>query len=148
MVLRKVLYFIWKLSMGSMATKSAFMCGGIQIHDTSCVLCGCAKETMDHLSTECTIVRAVWWHFCVWTKIPIMVDISSFRDVKEGIDRMKGSAKWKNVLVALAYETLWRIWKAHNDRVFEGTPFSVLHIVEAVEEHCSFGLKTEQHIKA
>ncbi|KAM0021542.1 hypothetical protein Hdeb2414_s0024g00652181 [Helianthus debilis subsp. tardiflorus] len=93
---------------GEYCYKSALMRREIHIQDTSCVLYGYGEETIDHLSAECTIVRAIWWHVCMWTKIPVMVDISSFPDVKEMIDRLKGSTKWKNVFVAHAYGALWR----------------------------------------
>ncbi|XP_021995603.1 uncharacterized protein LOC110892761 [Helianthus annuus] len=98
------------------------------------LICGYGEETKDHLVAECVLVKALWWHLCVWTKIRIMTQVSSFSDLVGYIQKLKGSIKWKNVLETMVYGAVWRIWKARNDRVFEGIPFSVLQVVDAIKE--------------
>ncbi|MFS8015180.1 hypothetical protein Hanom_Chr15g01353331 [Helianthus anomalus] len=87
------------------------------------------------------MVKAVWWHVFNWLKIPWNMEVTNFNDLMEGIAKIKGSNSWKQVIELICYVVVWRIWKARNDKIFEGIPFRVLNIVDAAKEEAFLWLK-------
>ncbi|XP_022030457.1 uncharacterized protein LOC110931368 [Helianthus annuus] len=137
----KVLYFVWKLSMGCIATKSALARRGVQVVDTHCSLCGFGEESTSHLTASCVMARSVWWHVCVWLKIPVHTQPASYKDFVEGLKKIKGSTDWKKVIEVIFHATLWRIWRARNATVFDKVPFNVSKVVEDIKEDSFLWIK-------
>ncbi|KAJ0478339.1 putative RNA-directed DNA polymerase [Helianthus annuus] len=137
----KVLYFIWKLRLGSIAVKTVLAHRGVPITNLSCRMCGREEETIDHLAVSCVFARAVWWHVCMWVKVPTFTQPLLVREMANGLKDMKGSACWKKVIEVIFYATLWRIWKARNALIFDEVQFNVTRVVEAIKEDSYLWIK-------
>ncbi|XP_021972022.1 uncharacterized protein LOC110867200 [Helianthus annuus] len=137
----KVLLFVWRLILGSIATKAAFDHRGINLGNLECGICGGDVETVNHLTVECTLVKAVWWHVFNWIKISVSVQVSDFNGLLDEVYKQKGSKIWKKTIEVVLYAAVWRVWKSRNGKVFENIPFSVLKVVEEIKEDSYFWLK-------
>ncbi|KAF5789391.1 hypothetical protein HanRHA438_Chr09g0382271 [Helianthus annuus] len=133
--------------MDCIATKTALARRGVVVGDTNRRLCGFGEETNDHLAASCVLVRAVWWHVCVWLKIPVCMQPLSLKEVMDGLFSLKGSADWKKVIEVVFHTTLWRIWKARNAVVFEGISFNASKLMEDVKEDSFMWIKYRSKFK-
>ncbi|XP_021992183.1 uncharacterized protein LOC110888999 [Helianthus annuus] len=136
----KVLLFVWKLILGGIATKAALDHRGINLGNLECGICGGDVETVNHLTVECTLVKAVWWHVFNWIKISVSAQVSDFNSLLDEVYKQKGSKIWKKTIEVVLYASVWRVWKSRNGKVFENNPFSVLKVVEEIKEDSYFWL--------
>ncbi|KAJ0953064.1 putative reverse transcriptase zinc-binding domain-containing protein [Helianthus annuus] len=68
---------------------------GINLGNLECGICGSDVETVNHLTVECTLVKAVWWHVFNWIKISVSAQVSDFNGLLDEVYKHKGSKIWK-----------------------------------------------------
>ncbi|MFS7936182.1 putative reverse transcriptase zinc-binding domain-containing protein [Helianthus anomalus] len=114
---------------------------GALVADVNCSRCGLEPESTNHILSSCIWARAIWWQIRVWLKLPNPDQTDAPAQILKWIDTLAGLKDWKNVVIAIAFTTLWQIWKARNDMEFEQKSISIHKTVEDIKMY-SYGLKT------
>ncbi|XP_021986536.1 uncharacterized protein LOC110882973 [Helianthus annuus] len=130
----KVNYLLWRALIGKIASRVGLVRRGIPLLDCSCPRCGMNAEDPDYIFFNCIWSRSVWWNMLIWMRINFPVEISNIKDLFGFIQNRPGSSKWKRVVYTVALATVWWIWKARNEMVFERRFIPVGIIVEQVKE--------------
>ncbi|PWA60122.1 RNA-directed DNA polymerase, eukaryota [Artemisia annua] len=81
-ILKKCNIFGWRAEMGRIPTATALRHRNIPIADVSCVLCGSADESVDHLFTGCIFATRLWQHISSWCNVQNIFAFS-FKDLLE-----------------------------------------------------------------
>ncbi|XP_076901498.1 uncharacterized protein LOC143555919 [Bidens hawaiensis] len=90
----------------------------VGVNIVACPLCGDHEETVEHLFVACGFAQVIWTVVAQWCKIQDMFAFS-YKDILDIHKYEKRSVKWKKVVNAINITTIWSIWKARNDTVFE-----------------------------
>ncbi|XP_022041471.1 uncharacterized protein LOC110944058 [Helianthus annuus] len=136
----KVNLFVWRAEMERIRTKVALMRRRINVQDGMCSLCDSGDEDVMHLFTGCTFSFGVWLAMGKWCNIaPIMA--FHFKDLLSIQDQVPG-CKWaKKVIRGIVMVTCWALWKARNEKVFQGTNPKVVEVVAMVKSWSFLWLK-------
>ncbi|XP_057461129.1 uncharacterized protein LOC130751551 [Actinidia eriantha] len=112
------------------------------IEDISCPLCNAAAESIEHLFFSCRIANKIWTKIKSWLRI------------SRGMQTLKAAAKWlikeargtgvpaKIKRISLA-STVYHLWEARNQRIFEGKikqPEAIIRRVQIQVYRCMYGL--------
>ncbi|PWA99597.1 RNA-directed DNA polymerase, eukaryota [Artemisia annua] len=105
---KKCNIFGWRAEMGRIPTALALRHRNIPIADVSCLLCGSAEESVDHLFTGCIIASRLWQHISSWCKTQ---DIFAFSFKSVEVNKFLGVSG--AVLEIFMYFIIrcWCIWK-------------------------------------
>ncbi|XP_022019708.1 uncharacterized protein LOC110919757 [Helianthus annuus] len=95
-------------------------------------------ESVEHLVCKCTLSKSIWWNILAWVKLPVDVEFGS---CKEAIGR-KGSKVWKKVINLIFQSIMWHIWKARNEKEFNGVLLSGNVVVEDIKADAYLWLKS------
>ena len=123
-------FVVWLACRRRLATRDTLHF--LELDDTSCVFCGDADETRDHLFFSCSFTREVWRCIRGWLDIHrLMTTIeSSLKWIKK--DFRGAGTKPKMILLAFC-STVYEIWRARNARVFEDVTCTPDDIVARVK---------------
>ena len=127
---RKVNVFMWRLKCGRIPVRTLLDHIGVDLHSTLCPQCEEAVETIDHSMVRCKFLSMVWSSICAWWNIGSFVG-SSVDDVLNltGI----GSTKLRLYWQAVIWTSLYLIWKARNNKVFQAKQMSVANLVFEIQ---------------
>ncbi|XP_076925934.1 uncharacterized protein LOC143588928 [Bidens hawaiensis] len=84
-----------------------------------CPACGEADETTGHVFVSCSLAQAVWQAVSTWCMVPHIFAFS-IRDILELYKFIKGSKRQAKFFHAVYLVSVWCLWKARNDIVFNG----------------------------
>ncbi|XP_076907117.1 uncharacterized protein LOC143563469 [Bidens hawaiensis] len=87
----------------------------VAVDSVVCLICGMEEETAEHLLNSCRFAQEIWGKVTNWCRVPNFFAFS-IRDLLEAYIP-KDKAK---VFHAICLTTLWCIWRARNEAVFEG----------------------------
>ena len=102
------------------------------VDNLSCVWCHSYDESIEHLLTGCAMVAGVWDKIASWCGIPRpfifhVKDVISIHE-HSGVAGIK-----KEVLYGIIIITCWRVWKARNEKIFNGTDTDVVRLVADIK---------------
>ncbi|KAJ0475806.1 putative reverse transcriptase zinc-binding domain-containing protein [Helianthus annuus] len=100
----------------------------IQVESTLCPLCELGMETADHLFSSCAVAAMVWQSISNWCSPPFLV-FFSIRDVVKWHNHNRLGAREKEVMQGIVIIACWRIWKARNDKVYNGKDCKIEEII-------------------
>ncbi|XP_022003778.1 uncharacterized protein LOC110901248 [Helianthus annuus] len=125
---------LWRVLMGKVASWEALINRGIPISDESCPRCGLEVETTDHIFFKCLWAKCIWWNVLAWVRVSFPGDNFSFREFFEFITQRPGGGVWKRIIYTIVLATVWRIWNARNEKVFDGRFIPIKKTVEFIKE--------------
>ena len=128
--------------MGRIPTASALRHRNIPIADVSCVLCGSADESVDHLFTGCIIATRLWHHISSWCKVQNIFAFS-FKDLLDVHNFVGLSGRAREIFYGIIIIGCWCIWKARNLLKFQSKKARLEDIIGEVKVLGFFGLKVE-----
>ncbi|GKA45537.1 RNA-directed DNA polymerase, eukaryota, reverse transcriptase zinc-binding domain protein, partial [Tanacetum coccineum] len=123
---RKVNVFMWRLKCGRIPVRTLLHNIGTDLHSTLCPHCDEAIETIDHSMVQCKFISLVWLSICAWWNIGSFVG-SSVHDVLNLAGF--GSSKLRSYWEAVKWTSLYHIWRARNNKVFQGKQMSAVDLV-------------------
>jgi hypothetical protein len=130
----KVVAFAWKAILNRVPTKVNLALRNVLGPDVNslCGLCNWADESTSHLFLHCDISSAVWIKLMTWLNCLFISPPNLFVhwDCWHGGERNKNARKGMGV-IWLA--TIWILWKARNDKVFNDINVEVDAIVDEVK---------------
>ncbi|XP_076948386.1 uncharacterized protein LOC143620614 [Bidens hawaiensis] len=118
----------WRADINRIPTRGALESKNIRVEDNLCVFCEMGVETADHLFTHCAFAAIVWEHISRWCKIPHIFSFS-VKNLLELHKTVKLGEKEKEVFHGLVIVACWRIWKARNEKVYEGKEVKIEDLI-------------------
>ena len=124
--------FMWRAYLDRLPTKTALARRNIMVDNLSCVWCQFYDESIEHLLTGCATVTGVWDKIASWCGIPRPF-LFHVKDVvliheQSGISGIK-----KEVLHGIIIITSWRLWRARNEKIFNGLDTNVVKLVADIK---------------
>ncbi|KAJ9553570.1 hypothetical protein OSB04_017615 [Centaurea solstitialis] len=128
----KIRMLIWRARLDRLPTKVNLVKRGVAIDNVGCELCNLQDETGGHLFMDCILAtetrRALnrWWDI-------LKVNLRNFDDLfgHNGNHRENDVKLLLKETITHAY--IWAIWKARNDKVFNGVPANPLRIANDIQ---------------
>ncbi|XP_022031634.1 uncharacterized protein LOC110932618 [Helianthus annuus] len=130
----KANYLLWRGMLGKVASRVGLSRRGVHLTDVSCPRCGLQDEDSDHIFVTCLWARSIWWNMLVWMRINFPADIISLEEFVSYLHNQPGGKRWKKIVYTVTLATVWRIWKARNEKVFEDRFIPVQTSVELIKE--------------
>lgn len=130
----KVVAFGWRVLINRLATKDNLALRNVlPVEEAlSCVSCGSNEESSLHLFLHCDLASAVWLDLMRWLGEVYLIPLNLFIHWEcwkaAGINKMVRKGRG---LIWLA--TIWVLWKARNDKIFNGVNYVAVDIVETVK---------------
>ncbi|MFS7999078.1 hypothetical protein Hanom_Chr12g01161751 [Helianthus anomalus] len=87
---------------------------------------------IDHIVAECLYSNGVWCGIARWCRIP-PIFLFSVHDIHVIAEHSGYSQPKKEVIRGILVITLWRIWKARNEKVFRETNVSIVQVIADVK---------------
>ncbi|KAJ0599393.1 putative RNA-directed DNA polymerase [Helianthus annuus] len=113
----KVNFLAWRLWKDRLPTRVSLARRHVAVESTLCSLGDEVDETSDHIFAACPFVHEVWDCLLQWCRIPRCI----FFEAKDILDlhvHLRGSTRWKKVVYAVLQTTIWCIWRARNELIF------------------------------
>nr|KAJ0198411.1 hypothetical protein LSAT_V11C700373740 [Lactuca sativa] len=111
----KISTFTWRPALGRIPTAMALSKRGIHIDTCYCSSCIEGYECANHVLVRCL----VWKHVFLWCGI-IFSDLQNIEETIHFAANWGRCPKKRKRLTAICYGTLWNLWRAGNDRLFQG----------------------------
>lgn len=130
----KISCFVWRAKLGQIPSLMALKGRGVNLGDTMCGGCRLCEEDCNHILKSCPIARQVMMAIWRWCDIDLDQHLT-VRDLIHDICRWGNCKKRRIGLVSIVYGSLWCIWRARNDRVFNGatkTPAMIFEEIKAI----------------
>ncbi|KAL4563536.1 hypothetical protein LXL04_027579 [Taraxacum kok-saghyz] len=136
----KVLAFDWiKTRVKEIPVATALTHRGILVQNVCCQLCDLAPECSKHLMVDCNFAKLVWGWIMTWCGIQ-QPQFSNVQDILDFGASWGNCPKKRKTLNAILFSTLWNIWRARNDKLFNkiNASFSKTtdHIITQTYEWC------------
>ncbi|PWA43878.1 toll/interleukin-1 receptor (TIR) domain-containing protein [Artemisia annua] len=104
--------------MGMIPTVKALRHRNIPVADVSCLFCGDAEESVDHLFTGCMVAKVLWQHIASWCKVQNWFAFS-FKDLMEVHNFVGLSGRVRDIFYGIIIIGCWSIWRARNRLKFQ-----------------------------
>ncbi|XP_022032865.1 uncharacterized protein LOC110933975 [Helianthus annuus] len=130
----KTNYLLWRALLGKIASKMGLIHRGVQLPDTRCPRCGIYDEDPSHIFVNCLWAKSIWWNILSWLRVSFPLNITNLSDLIGYIKDRSGAALWKKTVYTVILATVWRIWLARNDKVFEDNFIPIAKLVDQIKE--------------
>ncbi|XP_021986173.1 uncharacterized protein LOC110882468 [Helianthus annuus] len=130
----------WRAACQRIPTKTELRRRDVLTGSVTCSMCEDQDETVEHLFTGCVVAMEVWARIAAWCKIP---PIYAF-DVKDLLELYKtvaGNKKRKKIIHGIIIASMWAIWLARNDKVFNRKETKAEVIVEKIKANTFWWFK-------
>ena len=130
----KVVVFSWKALHNRIPTKDNLRIRNVLSPETStiCMWCGRVDESVVHLFLHCDLAMGVWWKVMRWWNFSFVTPLNLFVHwaVWNGVETRK---KLKKVLRLVWHATVWVLWTARNNRIFNHEVRGTDDLVEEIK---------------
>ncbi|KAJ0871758.1 putative reverse transcriptase zinc-binding domain-containing protein [Helianthus annuus] len=123
-------YFTWKAMLERIPVKKELTKRRIPIDNQLCSRCETEEETVDHVICGCNNSKTTWREILGWIKLSTSAEFRGVKEALDHVDGLTGSKEWKKIINAVFQTTIWNIWKARNEKEFEGKTRSGVNIAE------------------
>ncbi|XP_076917000.1 uncharacterized protein LOC143576894 [Bidens hawaiensis] len=124
----KVGILVWRVDLDRIPVIPLLAKRNVLVGFLDCPACGEADETTEHVFVSCGLAQAVWQAVSTWCKVPHIFAFS-IRDILELYKFIKGSKRKAKFFHAVCMVSVWCLWKARNDIVFNGMAITVEIVV-------------------
>ncbi|CAJ2636054.1 unnamed protein product [Trifolium pratense] len=98
----------------------------------NCVWCEGLPESSSHLFLHCKVAHLVWYEIFKWLGVVIVMSFNLFH-LYDCLCDAASSKKSRNGFRLVWHSVIWSIWKARNNKVFNGIVMDPLEIVDEVK---------------
>ncbi|MCI19506.1 hypothetical protein A2U01_0040662, partial [Trifolium medium] len=115
----KIIVFSWQLLHNRLPTRDNLTrCGVLRADDSrGCVVCTGSMETSTHLFLHCDFAASIWAEMFRWLGVVVVMppNLSILFEYLSGLARSKKARKGYRLVW---HTTLWIIWRARNEVIF------------------------------
>lgn len=129
---KKVGIVAWRAYLDRLPTAEALARRHIMVESQVCRVCGLTVETVDHLFTGCAALAEVWQAVFDWCRVPQSFVFHVKDLVTLHLSAMSGNRQ-KKVFHGVILTTVWSIWRARNDLIFNAKQVSTRKIFEEIK---------------
>ncbi|XP_076925644.1 uncharacterized protein LOC143588558 [Bidens hawaiensis] len=124
----KVGILAWRAELDRIPVRTLLAKRGIMVGHVNCPACGESDETIEHVFISCSLAQAVWQAITLWCKVP-QIFAFNIRDVLDLYKYTKFPKRKAKFFHAVCLASLWCLWKARNEMVFNGHAVTVERMV-------------------
>ncbi|MCH79823.1 LINE-1 reverse transcriptase like [Trifolium medium] len=129
----KVIAFSWRLFYDRVPTKDNLCLRGIlPTSGGGCIWCGIESEMSSHLFLHCKVALEVWYEIFKWLGVVIVVP-PNIMCLFACLSEAEKSNKVKKGFRLVWHTSIWLIWKARNDFIFNNVGTNSSELVEAIK---------------
>ncbi|KAJ0628056.1 putative RNA-directed DNA polymerase [Helianthus annuus] len=140
--------FAWRAIDNKIPTAAALSERGMIVQNNRCKMCDIEEETADHVLLVCTFAKRVWEAIFGWMKCSEIRCSDSLRQVFQNVSELQRGRNKRKIIHAIALETIWKLWKARNDKIFKDKPGEIRNVVEDIKEESYQYVKERSRFKA
>jgi hypothetical protein len=130
----KIIAFSWQLLHNRIPTRDNLVRCGVIRGDNSreCVLCFGSLESLTHLFLHCDFAFSIWVKIFTWLGVIVVMPatLSSLFELLSGLATTK---KARKVNLLVWHTTIWLIWRARNEVIFNNSVKAVSDCVEEIK---------------
>ncbi|KAI3761910.1 hypothetical protein L1987_52333 [Smallanthus sonchifolius] len=142
----KVNLHMWRAEMDRVPTRLELVRRRINIPDVSCVLCNTDPESSMHTFTGCGFTYGVWSFVEKWCRLDPIIAF----DVKDLLllpDSVRGPKWAKKIIRGIIMTSCWAVWRARNDKAFEGVIPKVNEVFATIKSLSFLWLRSRSKFK-
>lgn len=130
----KVVAFAWKALLNRVPTKANLALRNVlgPEESTLCPMCNGAEESSIHLFLLCQLAYKVWYKLMWWLDSYFIIPPNLFVHWECWSGRVSNKSLLKGLRL-IWLTTLWVLWKARNDKIFNGVNHEADEIVEEIK---------------
>lgn len=113
---RKINILIWHVILDRIPTQINLAHKNLDIPSALCMICKLEVEQLDHCFVRCEVTARTYNTIFSWIDI-VLSDFDSIHEIFTFFDNDMTNAKKRRVVDAIAYTTIWYIWRFRNDMV-------------------------------
>ncbi|KAJ0519950.1 putative reverse transcriptase zinc-binding domain-containing protein [Helianthus annuus] len=121
---------------------------GLTLQNNRCRLCDIEEETADHVLLECTFAKQIWEAILGWLKCSEIIFSESLKQVLQGVSELQRGRNKRKIIHAIVLETIWKLWKVRNDKIFNGKSGVIQSVIEDIKEESYQYVKERSRFKA
>ncbi|KAF5753453.1 putative reverse transcriptase zinc-binding domain-containing protein [Helianthus annuus] len=131
----------WRAETHRLPTRIELEKRNICVGSTTCVLCEQGSDSTLYLVTACILTAEIWWRIASWCKIPFFFFFFFAFDIRDLLNIYKGAeggSRDRKIVHGIAVVTLWSIWLARNDKLFNGKNAKVMKVAHNIKSRSFF----------
>jgi hypothetical protein len=136
----KVNFTCWRVALDRLLTLAALVERKITIENSLCPLCGIYYEDSRHVFFKCGLASTIWCIIMGWLKMPI-TSLSNMEDLWMLVNDLVCCKEKRKFILAIAYVTIWCIWNARNNKVYNNVVGIARRLVEDIKVHAYTWIK-------
>jgi len=131
----KVVAFAWKVLLNRIPTKLNLVRRNAIPPNASlnCVLCHLVEESSNHLFLHCSVSWMIWLHLQRWLDMSFITPANLFAHWMCWNGVVSRKKELKRGLRLIWHTTIWMIWNARKNVIFNEEAFRVDEIVEEIK---------------
>ncbi|PWA27333.1 reverse transcriptase domain, Reverse transcriptase zinc-binding domain protein [Artemisia annua] len=136
----------WPAEQDRLPTRMELTKRGMVLQDDLCPLCADNPETSGHLFTACLFATEVWARIASWCKLaPIFgFEVRDLITLPKHLNMRKQESR---TLHGIVLTTLWCIWSARNEMVFQRKFAKVVDVMAKIKASSYFWIKNRSKHK-
>ncbi|XP_076940525.1 uncharacterized protein LOC143609734 [Bidens hawaiensis] len=136
----------WRAEQDRIPMKDALTKRGMAFSDDSCLFCESNKKSSSHIFTGCIFATEVWSRISAWCRLnPIFA--FDVRDLLMLVKGFKMGKYEKRAMHGIILTTLWCIWIARNERIFQRKTIKAIEVVTKIKSTSYFWITNRSRHK-
>jgi len=101
------------------------------------IFCGYSEEKLIHLSLHCEVISHIWFELLKWLQFNIIIPPNLFMQLNCRTNEV-GPKKLRPGASLVWHATIWVIWEASNDRIFNNKVLSWYWSINRLKIACVY----------
>ena len=127
----KAIFTLWVMLNRKLATVDRIAAWGV-VHDTTCVMCKNAEESLDHMFLQCQYAEEVCERVLTWAGICNNRPRNWIQFINWSIKNGKGKTTQAQLFKMIMAESVYTIWNERNKRIFEDKKCVIDEVVKRI----------------
>ncbi|XP_076898944.1 uncharacterized protein LOC143552673 [Bidens hawaiensis] len=136
----------WRAELDRLPTSAELTKRGMILQDINCPLCGDYTESSAHLFTACIFALEMWDRVASWYGLPPLYafEVRDLLSLTKGLKLQKHETRTVHGIVIT---TLWCIWIARNEMVFQRKKVKVVDVIAKIKASSFFWIRNRSKFK-
>ncbi|XP_021979157.1 uncharacterized protein LOC110875266 [Helianthus annuus] len=140
--------FAWRAIDNNIPTATTLGGRGLILQNNRCRMCDTEEETTDHVLLQCSFAKQIWEAVLGWVKYNEINLGESIKQVLHEVNDLQRGRNKRKIIHAFVLQTMWRLWKVRNDKIFNGKTGVIQNVIEGIKEESYQYVKERSRFKA